>query len=181
MSADRCRLSSLRPMAARRATRLLALLVLPGLFAAGCITRPVKQSVFNDGYTEVMLRSEKKGRTTVEKHFSHPESIAPVRIAHILSRIDMRKTEDKDRIPAIPLDTLFTMAKGMSEALAAADPNQEVVVQSIRRSTRKPRLNHEANRCSKSESRLSTASASAASGAGSRAGRIGRSCRSGRG
>lgn len=118
---------------APRSARPVALLLLPALLAAGCITRPVKRSVFDDGYTKILLRAEKRGTSTIAKNFDHPVSIAPVRLAHILSRIDLRGQEDKERVPAIPLDTLFTIAEGMSKALEEADPDEEVVVQSIRR------------------------------------------------
>ena len=63
-----------------------------------------------------------------------------MRVAHILSRIDLRppKTaflsfeEDKERVAAVQTEILYTVAEGISKALAAADPNQEVVVMSIR-------------------------------------------------
>lgn len=111
----------------------LALLVLPVLTAA-CISRPIKEKVWSDGYTEAFLRSEKKGSRTVHKGFEHPTVIAPVRMAHILSRIDLREGDGGDRVPAIPLDTLFTAAEAMADGLAKANPDQEVVVQSVRRS-----------------------------------------------
>jgi hypothetical protein len=113
---------------------------LVALLAIGCITRPAKVPVFKEGGIEVFLRSDVRWLTTVEKGYSHPVSIAPVRIAHILSRLDMRppKTpflsfeKDKERVPAIQTDILYSVAEGISKALAAADPNQEVVVMSIR-------------------------------------------------
>jgi hypothetical protein len=103
--------------------------------SAGCITRPVSEKVFDDGYTSVMLRTEKRGFTAVPKGYEHPAVISPVRMAHILSRIDLRwaKDENNERVPAIPLDTLFIIAKGMVEALEKANPDQAVVVMSIRR------------------------------------------------
>jgi len=116
------------------ATSLLALLAL------GCITRPAKVPIFEEGGIDVFLRSDVRWLTTVEKGYSHPVTIAPVRIAHILSRIDMRppKTpflsfeDDKERVAAVPTEILYPVAEGISKALAAADPNQEVVVMSIR-------------------------------------------------
>lgn len=101
--------------------------------SSACITRPVKTPVFDDGYTQVFLRADKRGSKTIAKGFDQPAVIAPVRIAHILSRIDLRRGDDKERVPAIPLETLYTIAEGVAQALAKADASQEVVVQSIRR------------------------------------------------
>lgn len=113
----------------------LALLAVLALAASACITRPVKEEIWTDGYTTAYLRSEKKGSKTVHRGFQHPTTIAPVRLGHILSRIDMRRGngEDSKRVPAIPLETLFTIGEAMSKGLSEADPDQEVVVQSLRR------------------------------------------------
>lgn len=119
--------------ARRRLLRAALLAAVLPLLAGGCITRPVKTKVFDDGYTQVYLRSMKRGTETIPQGFDHPMHIASVRIAHILSRIDLRRGDDNERVPAIPLDTLFTIADGIAKALAEADPDQEVVVQSIRR------------------------------------------------
>ena len=113
----------------------VALIALLAVGASACITRPVKKEVFSDGYTKAYLRSEKKGTKTVPRGFQHPTAIAPVRLSHILSRIDMRRGDgpDSKRVPAIPLDTLFTIGDAMAKGLSEADPDQEVIVQSIRR------------------------------------------------
>lgn len=121
-----------RPL--RSSTRL-ALLALLALGTSACVTRSVKEKVFELDYTETFLRSEKRGSKTVAKGFQHPTAIAPVRLGHILSRIDLRKGEgaDSERLPAIPLETLFLIGEALSEGLEKANPDQEVVVQSIRR------------------------------------------------
>jgi hypothetical protein len=126
---------ALRSLRAVRTIRLATTIVLAllALGSAACVTRPVRQKVFDDGYTKVLLRSYKRGMTPVSMGYEHPAAIAQVRIAHILSRIDMRKGEDGERLPAVPLDTLFTIAEGVHEALGQATPDQEIVVQSIRR------------------------------------------------
>jgi hypothetical protein len=119
--------------------RLLLASLAAGL-AIGCITRPAKVPIFEEGGVDIFLRSDVRGFSTVEKGYSHPVTIAPVRIAHILSRLDLRppKTaflsfeEDKERVAAVQTEVLYTVAEGISKALAAADPNQEVIVMSIR-------------------------------------------------
>jgi hypothetical protein len=114
--------------------RALLLLGIAALLATGCLTRSVKVPVFEQGKTSVLLRSQTKGGETLPKGFGHPVTISPARMAHILSRIDMRAAQgDGQREPAIPLDSLYVIAEGVSKALAKADPNQEVVVMSVRR------------------------------------------------
>jgi hypothetical protein len=117
-----------------RAAAFLLLALLAGANTA-CITRTIRQTVVDDGLSQVILRSEKRGGQAIDKGFEHPASIAPVRIAHILSRIDLRHEDGKqsERIPAVPLDTLFAIADGIATGLKAADSSQELVVQSVRR------------------------------------------------
>lgn len=115
-------------------TRLLCLLALVTVaIGTGCLTRPIKETVSEENGTEVLLRSYKSGTTTLKQGYKHPVEIAPVRMAHILSRIDMRAGDSPSRVPFIPLETLYTIADGMSAALAKATPDQQVVVQSQRK------------------------------------------------
>ena len=111
---------------------LLALALITAA-SSGCLTRSTKERVFSEGGTQVYLRSYKRAMSIVPKDYSHPADIAPVRMAHILSRIDMREDDDPKRIPVIPLGSLFSIADGMAVALAKATPDQEVVVQSLRK------------------------------------------------
>ncbi len=114
---------------------LLALAASVGL---ACATRTAREIVFDDGYTEVMLRGKKKSGQPIDRGFDHPSTVAPVRVAHILSRIDMRVQTAKknERRPAIPTATLYTIADAVAKALQQADSSQEIVVQSIRRTKR---------------------------------------------
>jgi len=114
--------------------RALLITVIATLLATGCITRSVKEPVFEQGQTSVILRSQRKGGETLPKGYGHPLAISAARMAHILSRIDLRSGEgDAERQAAIPLDSLYVIAEGMSKALGKADPDQEVVVMSVRR------------------------------------------------
>jgi hypothetical protein len=116
--------------------RALLIPLLATLLATGCITRSVKQPVFEQDQTSAFLRSQKKGGETLPKGFGHPLAISTARMAHILSRIDYRAGEDGERQPVIPLDTLYVIAEGMSKAFGTANPDQEVVVMSIRHTKR---------------------------------------------
>ncbi|MDH3519474.1 MAG: hypothetical protein OEM49_03380 [Myxococcales bacterium] len=115
--------------------RCTALALLAVLVGTGCVARGVRQDVFKEGSIEVFLRGEKRWTRTLAKNYEHPVTIAPVRLAHILSRIDMRVSakKEEERVPAIPTEMLFSIAEGISAALAAADENQEVVVMAVRR------------------------------------------------
>jgi hypothetical protein len=105
------------------------------LLATGCITRSVKQPVFEHDLTNVFLRSQKKWGDTLPKGYQQPLAISSARVAHILSRIDVRNDAgDAERMPAIPLDMLYVIAEGMAKAFAKADADQEVVVMAVERS-----------------------------------------------
>jgi hypothetical protein len=110
----------------------LALALAAALANSACITRQIRETVYDDGKIEIILRSEKRGSKIVPLGLDQPAEIAPVRMAHILSRIDLRPGEGGERKPAIPLSNLFDMADAVSKALAEASPNQQIVVQSIR-------------------------------------------------
>ena len=120
-------------LASRRLTGLAFALLALG--ASGCITRTIRRTVVDDGQNQVILRSQKRGATPVDRGFDHPLTIASSRMAHILSRIDVEDDsgKKKERRPAIPTETLYPLADALSKGLAAADPSQEVVVQSVRR------------------------------------------------
>ena len=73
----------------RDAVSILAVALL-AISSAGCATRTIRQTVYDDQHTEVFLRSQVKRGETVDRGFQHPLTIAPIRVAHILSRIDLR-------------------------------------------------------------------------------------------
>ena len=114
--------------------RALGFMLTALLLATGCITRSVKEPVFEQDLTQVLLRSQVKGGETLPKGFQQPLAISAARMAHILSRVDMRSGgSDTERTPAIPLESLYVIADGMSKAFGKASPDQEIVVMSIRR------------------------------------------------
>ena len=121
-------------MLARRAVPI-ALLAAVVMLSSGCITRHVREDVYKQNRIQVFLRTDKRLFSPVKKGYDHPATIASVRVAHILSRIDLRWSakEGNRRAPAIPTDLLYPMADGISQALAKADEDQEVVVMAVRR------------------------------------------------
>lgn len=121
------------PMRHARAA-VLALLCC-ALLLSGCLTRNVRQEVFREGRVDVFLRSQKRLNRVVQKDYSHPVTISSVRMTHILSRLDIRKSVDEGnrRDPAIPTEVLYRVANGVSRALQRASENQEVVVMAVQK------------------------------------------------
>jgi hypothetical protein len=114
----------------------LSLFGLAVLLSASCATRTHRETVFNEDLTEVLLRSQTRGGDPVARGFEHPVIISAARVANILSRIDIRYEAKKgsERSPAIPVETIYRIAAGVSQALAKAKPSQEVVVLSVKKS-----------------------------------------------
>ena len=137
MSAHGGTLRNFRPVPDRfrsLASRRLVLALVLGIAAVhtGCITRQINETIYDNGKTEAILRSEKRGTQVVPLGLDQPNEIAPVRMAHILSRIDLRPGGGGDCKPAIPLENLYGIAEAVSLGLKQATPNQRVVVQSVR-------------------------------------------------
>jgi hypothetical protein len=116
---------------------LAALAVIVALFA-GCATRTRRTSFYEDTRIRILFRDQTKGGAVVERGYSHPLAIAPVRLAHILSRIDVRTEAKKgaQRISALPTEALYVLADHLARAFAQADPDQEIAVWYIRRHKR---------------------------------------------
>jgi hypothetical protein len=95
------------------------------------LTRTLREPVYEKSGIDVFLRSQKKSGEVIDRGYDHPAAIAPVRLSHILSRIDARIEKKKmpERTAAIPTE-------GLSKALGEADPNQQVVVQILRKKKR---------------------------------------------
>lgn len=105
----------------------------------GCGTTYTRQTLHADDDLSVVLRAELKGDTTVERHFRHPATISNIRLAHILSSIDVRTAVDDDggqRKPAIETSLLYPLGDVLGEALAKAKSDQEVIVQITRKEKR---------------------------------------------
>ncbi len=92
------------------------------------------KTVFKQKQTTVQLVS-KRGENI---GLNHPVVIAPVRLAHILTRIDIRLSakDGQQRVPGFHIESLDLISQGLSLGLSQADPNQRVVVYSIRREKR---------------------------------------------
>lgn len=104
---------------------------------AGCATRQARTPVYEENSVRVFLRSDQKGGTSVDQGYSHPVTLAPIRITNILSRVEVRQeTEDELqtlRQPAISTALLYPIGEGISQALAKADSSQAAVVMAIER------------------------------------------------
>jgi hypothetical protein len=116
--------------------------ILPGLLlalaATACGPRYARLIIQDQGGLIVELRAETQGDEAVDRGFAHPADISPVRVANILSRIDVRMESGKEEIrkPAIPAEFLYALGDLVSAALEKADSSQEVVVRAIRKERR---------------------------------------------
>jgi hypothetical protein len=124
-------------MRSRRSGLLLAAAL---LLANGCGTTYLRVPVHEDELTRVLLRAEKRDGQPVERGFAHPATISGVRLAHVLAQIDVRVDQGDDaaseRRPAIHTDLVYPLGDLLSQALAKADPSQEVVVEARRKERR---------------------------------------------
>ncbi len=114
------------------ARTILALAALVACAASGCVTKTT--TVLEHKGMTVQLVS-KRGE---DIELNHPITIAPVRLSHILARIDIRLSVKKgqQRVPAFDIESLEAIGAGLAAGLQAAKPNQRVVVYSIRREKR---------------------------------------------
>ena len=110
------------------------LLALLALALGACGPRYARVETFDEPGLRVFLRSEKRGGEMVARGFAHPATIASVRLAHILARLDVRmgSEEGGERVPAFPTVSLYAVGEQVAKALAQATPDQEVVVQALR-------------------------------------------------
>ncbi len=122
----------------RFAPRRAVVLLLAAAIVAGCGGRVVRDTVLEEDGLEIFLRGVTEGGELVDRGFEHPATVAPVRVAHILGRVDVILGDDPDggRVPAVPLSMIFRIGEGVSAALARAHSGQEVVVRALRRDRR---------------------------------------------
>lgn len=119
-------------------TRLSALTVpalLLVLTTTACGPRYQRIPVFEHRNLSVVLRAEVRDGDTVPRNFSHPVTISSVRLAHVLSRLDVRmggEENDKKRQAAFPTALLYTVGEKVALAFEEADPSQEVIVNAVR-------------------------------------------------
>lgn len=121
---------------ARRAPAVAVWLCL-SLAIAACTTKQARTPVYDENNVRVFLRSDLERGANLDRGYSHPVTIAPIRITNILSRLEVRK-ESKDELqavrqPAITTELLYPIGEGVSQALAKADSSQAAVVMAVDR------------------------------------------------
>ena len=118
-------------MITRRSIALAALVACAAALA-GCMT--TKKTILEQREITVQLTSKRGDNVEL----NHPVIIAPVRLSHMLARIDIRLSvkEGQQRVPAFHIESLDAIAEGLAQGLREAGPNQRVIVYSIRREKR---------------------------------------------
>ncbi len=106
----------------------------------GCGTRYARVTLVDDDRARVVLRSALQGGQAVKRGYSHPATISAVRIAHILSLVDVREdASDDDAAPrraAVHSDLVYPLGELLASALAKADATQEVAIEAVRKERR---------------------------------------------
>ena len=114
---------------------LLYLIALVG-GQSGCVTRTVRSPLIDRFGIQVDLVREVKGFTTQTRNFEHPAIISIPRLSHILGAVEIETPGESGgtiRQPAFRPEIIERTATALSEALAKADPDQEIGVQVIRK------------------------------------------------
>ncbi|MDX1649041.1 MAG: SHOCT domain-containing protein [Myxococcota bacterium] len=119
----------------------MAALLLVALLLPACGPRYRRTVVQEEGGITVTVRSLAGDDGMAPRGFNHPATISGIRLAHILSRIDVRLSAGADdgagdRRPAVPTELIYPLGDALSAGLAAAGENQEVVVEAIRKERR---------------------------------------------
>jgi hypothetical protein len=115
-------------MIARRSIAL-AVLIACAAALAGCMT--TKKTILERKGITVQLISKRGDNVEL----NHPVTIAPVRLSHILARIDIRLSvkDGQQRAPAFQIESLDSISRGLAQGLREAGPNQRVIVYSFHR------------------------------------------------
>jgi hypothetical protein len=114
----------------RAARGLLTVLALVALSPISCVTREVREVVFNRSRVEVILREHRRLFTTIPRGFAHPAHISAERLSHVLGAIDIRGREEQlaGIRAAFEPSQLADIAEAVSYGLSQANPDQELAV-----------------------------------------------------
>ena len=118
---------------------VLASLIVLGSLLGGCASRSVRSPIIDRVGIQVDLVRQVKGWTTQPRGYQHPTIISTQRLINILDAVEVEtrgKGEGFVREPAFHPDIVARTAEALSEALAEADPDQEIAVQIVRKEMR---------------------------------------------
>ncbi len=110
------------------------------LLLAACGPKLIVRDVYesSDGDVKVTLRHTVDGGDAVHpvpRGYDHPVTVSDVRVAHILAQITHLDAEEQSH-PTIRSVHVYPLAEGLSRALAAAGPDDEVVAVAFTRERR---------------------------------------------
>jgi len=107
------------------------------LLLAACGPKLVVQDVFEseDRDVKVTLRHNVDGGEPVPRGYDQPVTISDVRVAHILAQVTHLDAEEQPH-PTIRSVHVYPLAEGVSKALQAAGPDDEVIAVAFTRERR---------------------------------------------
>jgi len=109
---------------------ILPILLFLSLVTTACGPKTTRMTIHEDPSITLILRGKTKGGEPIDRGYVHPMTISGTRIAHILSRIDVRpkpKGKAAERQPALPISQIYDLGDALSVALAKANESQEIV------------------------------------------------------
>jgi hypothetical protein len=127
----------------KTAARALLALALLAVALPGCMTRTVTKKAYESREITVFLRGREKGGKPIGRGYQHPTTIGPARLVNILASINVRTGDAtaEEQSSAFATDILHPTAKALAEALAKADPSQQLAVVIVRKASRLGLLN----------------------------------------
>ena len=107
------------------------------LLLAACGPKLIVRDVYesSDRDVKVTLRHTVDGGDPVPRSYDHPVTISDVRVAHMLAQITHLDAEEQAN-PTIRSVHVYPLAEGVSQALAAAGPDDEVIAVAFTRERR---------------------------------------------
>jgi len=114
----------------------LSRLALPVTLIAGlaACSSPVREVVYQEGEVEVSRRAYREDGEVVARGYQHPATVEVRPLAYALAEIEAGDLDhDAEPRPAIPVDLLAPIARGLAAGFAEAGPDEELVVVATRK------------------------------------------------
>ncbi len=113
---------------------VIAVALVGAMFAlTGCTAKVQRVLLHEDAFIKVVLRTRSEAhKGAPAANFAHPAAISRLRLAHLLSQLELRDAAGERR-PAFHTELVFTLGEHIEAALRQAAATQEVVIQALRK------------------------------------------------